>query len=102
MARLKKEEYLESLKKLIGDDTSEEAIKILEDFTDTYDELETSSTDTEDWKDKFTQNDAEWRKKYKDRFFSAGSKEEEIEEEIDDDTDEPEITINDLFSETEK
>lgn len=102
MARLSREEFLEKLGKLIGEDTSEDALQLLEDMTDTYDELETASKDTENWKEKFTKNDAEWRKKYKERFFSGGSKEEieEIEEEIDD-TDEPEITINDLFSETE-
>ena len=40
MAILKREEFITKINQLIGDDTSDESIKALEDFTDTYNDLE--------------------------------------------------------------
>ena len=41
---LSQEEFLNALKTKVGDDTSEENIKFLEDMTDTYNELQSKST----------------------------------------------------------
>lgn len=72
---LKKEEFLETLKNKVGDDTSDESIKFLEDMSDTYNALETANTqppaENEKYNEKaFKELDDNWRKKYKERFFS--------------------------------
>lgn len=78
MAVLKKEEFISALKTRIGEDTSEEAIKFLEDMADTYADLE--GRIGEDWKTKYEQNDAEWRTKYRDRFFSGAPENHSVNE----------------------
>lgn len=69
MATIKKAEWLEKFSKFIGDDTSEEAIELIEDVSDSWDE-----GDGENWKAKYEELDADWKKRYKDRFFDGGSK----------------------------
>ena len=59
------DDLLDMIKNRIGEDTSDESITLIEDFTDTYNSL----TDGENWKTKYEENDAMWRKKYKERFF---------------------------------
>lgn len=72
MAVLKKDELMNKVKAIIGDDTSDNALSFLGDLADTVDDYEKRSAgDGEDWKKKYEDNDAEWRKKYKERFFSA-------------------------------
>lgn len=66
---LNKEELLNSIKSRLGDDTSDEALKFLEDVSDTISDYETKSS--QDWKSKYEENDAEWRRKYKERFFEG-------------------------------
>lgn len=97
MAIKTKNELMELLKTHIGEDTSDEALTLIEDFNDTFDSLENSSKDTTDWKTKYEQNDAEWRQKYKDRFFNTGDNSAEGGKEDDpEETDAP-MTFNDLF-----
>lgn len=71
MAIRKKEELLESLKAIIGDDSTDEALSILEDITDTVSDYENRIQETGDWKSKYEENDRTWREKYKERFFSG-------------------------------
>ena len=75
MAVKSKDEILESLKSRIGEDTSDEAISILEDVEDTLNSL--TNTEAENWKQKYEENDAQWRQRYKDRFFSKGDTEDD-------------------------
>lgn len=84
------EEIITSVKNVIGETPTDDELSLLEDITDTF----TDSVDTEDWKAKYEENDAEWRKKYKDRFEG---KKVEVEE-LDDDTKEK-LTFESLFSE---
>lgn len=65
-----KDEILESVKARIGDDTSDEALSLIEDINDTIDDLNTRVTEAGDWKAKYEENDASWRTKYKERFFN--------------------------------
>ena len=97
---LSKEEYLESLRARIGEDNSEEAIKFVEDFTDTYNQLETRAADQTDWEAKYKENDESWRKKYRERFFDA-SGEIQKEEQAALNKDSEKLTFNDLFKERE-
>lgn len=73
MAIKTKDEILELVKARIGDDTSDEAIAILEDVTDTLTDYETRIADSGDWKARYEQNDAEWRRKYIERFTTGGA-----------------------------
>lgn len=72
MAVKTKDEILNLIKDRIGDDTSDTALQLIEDVNDTLDSL-TASAGSEDWKTKYEQNDADWRKRYRDRFFNTGA-----------------------------
>lgn len=72
MAVLSREEFLNQIHTRIGDDSSDESIKFLEDMTDTYNDLEEKiNNNGEDWKHKYEVNDAMWKKRYQNRFFSG-------------------------------
>ena len=64
MAVLSKEDLIAKLTRSFGEDLSDDNLVLLEDVADTIDSLR----DKEDWKTKYEENDASWRKRYKDRF----------------------------------
>lgn len=64
MAKLSKDELIEKVKKYVGDRTDDETIEIIEDITDSID-----SSDADEWKRKYEENDKMWRDKYVSRFF---------------------------------
>ena len=101
MAVKTKDEIMEAVKKRIGDDTSDEAISLLEDVTDTFTDYETKVADKTDWKTKYDELDASWRKKYMDRFSGKTGKKakKEQEEQIKDDGESR--TFDELFTERE-
>ena len=100
MSVLSKEDLLSAIKTRFGEDNSDEAIKFLEDVTDTISDLESKANgDGEDWKTKYTELDKEWRKRYTDRFFSGsleGSEDDNIEEHTGSEDNTPK-TYEDLF-----
>lgn len=109
MAIRTRNELIESLKTILQGNTSDEAISILEDVSDTYDSLH--NAEQEDWKAKYEENDKNWRDKYTARFYGGESKPSSIpptEEILTKPTEqtpaeptEPsaeDITIDDLFS----
>lgn len=74
-----KEELFEAIKNKFAEDDSEETISLIEDITDTVNDYNTRLSSETDWKTKYETNDAEWRKKYKERFFnSAGNNEDDV------------------------
>lgn len=77
MAIRTREEILNSVRERFGEDTADETLALVEDITDTLTDFENRTKDTTDWKKKYDENDAAWRKKYRDRFFSGGSDDEE-------------------------
>lgn len=101
MAVKTRDEIMEAIRKRIGEDTSDEAISLLEDVTDTLEDYETKVADKTDWKTKYDEMDASWRKKYMDRFSGKTGEEvkEEQEEQIKDDSELR--TFDDLFTERE-
>lgn len=101
MAVKTRDEIMEAIRKRIGEDTSDEAISLLEDVTDTFADYETKVADKTDWKAKYDEMDANWRKKYMDRFSGKTGEEvkDEQEEQIKDDS-EPR-TFDELFTERE-
>nr|DAD57066.1 MAG TPA: hypothetical protein [Bacteriophage sp.] len=72
MAVRTREELLESIRARVGEQTDDETISFLEDVTDTLTDFETRANgDGENWEQRYKDNDAEWRKKYTERFFSS-------------------------------
>lgn len=90
-----KEEILNSIKDILKDDTSDTALSLIEDLSDTLDNV--NSSDDADWKTKYEENDAQWRQRYRDRFFSKpAQEEEEPDDPAPEETNEPK-TFSDLF-----
>lgn len=105
MAVLSHDDFMNAIRGLAGDNADDETLTMIENFTDTFNDLETRASDTTDWKSKYEQNDSEWREKYKARFFegNAGTNPAEVmrdqkEDIIDDGKD---ISFDDLFKERE-
>ena len=97
MAIKSKEEILEQINARIGEDNSDEAIALIEDITDTLDDFETRANgDGVDWKSRYEENDEEWRNKYKERFFNAEPKDNNLDE-PDTDSNKP-MSYADLFT----
>lgn len=100
MAVRTREELMDIIRNRVGEDNSDETISFLEDVTDTLDDLESKSVgDSTDWKSKFEENDASWRKKYTERFFNNSNEDDEIEDVKDVEIEETPKTFDDLFKE---
>ena len=96
MAIVSKEDLIKRLSEKFGDDNSDEVIQLTEDLSDTLSDYDKRVNDKEDWKTKFEENDAEWRKKYKERFLNTSNSEENDNQDSDED-DYKNVTFNDLF-----
>lgn len=105
MAIRTKDELLTAVRDVIGED-NDKLIPIIEDITDTISDLESKSTDSEDWKAKYEENDKAWKKKYTDRFFGKVPEGEKEVIEVTEDPEPKEDTapkhFEDLFSVVEK
>lgn len=100
MAVLSREDFLANIRGRVGEDTSDEAMKFIEDMTDTFDDLVSKTSDKENWKAKYEENDRAWRTKYRDRFFSSDNTspaEVKVEQTEDVIADGEETTFEDLF-----
>ena len=98
MAVRTRDEILESVKEIFGDNTDDNTITFLEDITDTMTDLEDKARgDGTDWKAKYTENDEAWRKKYKERFYSNEPASKESEQEPEPEP-EPPKKFEDLFT----
>lgn len=64
MSKLSKDELIEKVKKYVGDRTDDETIEIIEDISDSID-----TSDADEWRQKYEENDKMWRDKYVSRFF---------------------------------
>jgi len=69
-----KDELLSSLRTVLGDNTDDAYLSIIEDVSDTVDSLK---GDGKDWKAEYERNDKEWRQKYHDRFFNPVADEDD-------------------------
>lgn len=69
MAIRSREELMTTLNGLLGDNTSDEALALLDDVADTYDDLTVrANQDQENWEERYNQLDNEWRERYRQRF----------------------------------
>ena len=82
MAIKTREELFTGIKSILGEEMDDGRISFLEDFTDTYNDLETKAKgDGVDWKRKYEENDKAWKQKYTDRFFAPVTSEPSVEPE---------------------
>lgn len=95
MAIRTREELLASINGLVGESTTDETISIIEDLTDTLADFEDRVSDSTDWRNRYEQNDAEWRRRYRDRFFTSDGNEDD---DIDGEPENPPLRYEDLFS----
>lgn len=105
MAVRTRDEILAAIRSRLGDDTSDDALTIIEDIDDTFKDYETRTG--EDWKTKYEELDAQWRKRYRDRFFQKADNGETTPDDVKDDneedlTEESEVKdFDELFTEKE-
>lgn len=101
MANLNRDEFFNTLSHLVGDRSDPDAIKALEDMTDTYNALEQGNKgDGIDWKQKAEEIDKSWREKYRSRFMRGDGGNGPSRENSDPDSQgyNPEnVCFNDLF-----
>ena len=96
MAKLSKDELIEKVKKYVGDRMDDETIEIIEDISDSID-----SSDADEWKQKYQENDKMWRDKYISRFLDK--KEDELDTPTEHEEEEKEYnSFEDLFKEEEE
>lgn len=102
---------MNKIKERVGEDSSDEALKFLEDMTDTFNDLHTKATThnkktDEDWKKEIEEVENKWRTKYRDRFFSGSNNDDDVDDmvmpEVKKPTPEESVTFDDLFTEKEK
>lgn len=103
---LSKDDFISRISERLGEDNSDETLTFIEDVTDTLNDYEErlSSTDNEDWKSKYDELDASWRKRYRERFFKPETTPEEVKDEQEKDVKEDpneDVTFDELFEERE-
>lgn len=79
MAVKSKEEIIAQIKARIGDDTSDDAIALIEDVEDTYGALSGADGGGKDWKAEAERIDKEWREKYIARFSKGSDEDDDID-----------------------
>lgn len=104
---LNREEFFERLKKFTENLTDDDSLALVEDVTDTYNDLERVVKENSDtWKKKYEDTQEYWKKRYYDRFFKGDmysnpnerTPDTEGKEEGTDEVKE-DITIDELFTE---
>lgn len=96
MAKLSKDELIEKIKKYVGDRTDDETIEIIEDITDSID-----TSDADEWKQKYEENDKMWRDKYVSRFFDKKVEDLETPTEHEEEEEKEYNSYEDLFEKEE-
>ena len=99
MAKRSKEELLASVNALLGENITDEALTFIEDLSDS---VEVSNV-SDDWKTRYEQLDADWRKRYKDRFMGVSTTPEEVKTEQEENVNEDgeKRSYDELFEERE-
>ena len=70
MAVRTKEEIMQMIRERIGEKADDETLTFVEDISDTLEDLTGRAASSIDWEEKYNENDADWRRRYKERFFS--------------------------------
>lgn len=95
-----KDEIMEEIRAYIGDRADDQTIALVENISDTIDDYAAHG----DYDKKLMAVEAEWRRKYIDRFMTGGENKNEVEGEktADEKDNAEEITIDDLYTEKER
>lgn len=91
-----RDEILTEINERFSGDETDEVLAFIEDVTDTLDDLTARAADSTNWQERYNQLDADWRKRYKERFFTG---EDQPEEEEEFEEAEEKVTFEDLFKE---
>lgn len=95
-----KDEIMEEIRMYIGDRSDDQTIALIENISDTIDDYAAHG----DYDEKLMAVEAEWRRKYIDRFMNGGENKNEVKVEKTEDEEKEkaeEIKIEDLYTETE-
>lgn len=82
---LTREELVSAVRNIFGEDSTDEQISFIENLSDTVSDFEERITTSGDWKTKYEENDANWRKRYTERFVNPNTTREKIIEEQEED-----------------
>lgn len=96
-----KDEIMEEIRTYIGDRSDDQTIALIENISDTIDDYAARG----DYDEKLMAVEAEWRRKYIDRFMNGGENKSDVKVETTDDEEKDkseEITIDDLYTEKER
>lgn len=80
MAIKTKDELIQSLNAVLGDNASDEALALMEDVSDTLDD--NAAKGAVDWEQKYRENDAAWRTRYRDRFMNNSDNNGQLDDPI--------------------
>ena len=92
-----KDEIMEEIRAYIGGRSDDQTIALIENISDTIDDYAAHG----DYDEKLMAVEAEWRRKYIDRFMSGGENKSDVETTEDEEKKE-DITIDDLYTESEE
>lgn len=73
------EEILNSVNTIIGENTSDEALTLMDDISDTF-----NANNQTDWQKKYEDNDKAWRNRYRERFLTGNT---DLDKDVDSDND---------------
>ncbi len=68
MSVLSRDDFVSRIRGRLGEDLSDDDISLIEDMTDTYDDMYSKVKSSGDWEQKYNDLDKSWRQKYVDRF----------------------------------
>lgn len=77
MAIKTKDELIQSLNAVLGDNASDEALALMEDVSDTLGD--NAARGAVDWEQKYRENDAAWRTRYRDRFMNNSDNNDQLD-----------------------
>lgn len=105
MAVRTKDEIMAAIRERIGDDISDEALSLIEDVADTYDDLISKAADYNELESRYNELDNSWRERYKARFYETGNLQTtndpipQIDDPVPDPVEEEITTFEELFKE---
>ena len=102
MAIKTQEELLNEVREFLGENSDESALNFLEDVTDTLADLHTRASENINWEQKYNDLDASWKQRYRDRFFTPASDEDDgdiLPDEFQENNLPKQLKFEDLFKE---
>lgn len=103
MAIRSKEELIKAINDRLGETPTDEDLALLEDVTDSLDDLAQKANGSGEWEQKYKDLDKNWRDKYRARFLSgSGDDDGNLNTDPDDAPDEKALTYESLFKTEEK